>query len=288
MSLFSKLRRSSTAGDRYATRTSSYASSNSTRRHERHERDRVGSGAFIPHVSYENIPYLPSESVTNRGASSEVSLRSEYTHLDNDTNRYPKMSASFSGPPSQTMTRKQRAEMYNEAELNTNGRIMESQMAPVLSIGSLSVMWDVRYSPSYMRQHQSDSPYDDMRAPALSTQSQFLCIISHDFPWTVAVSRNDGRPLTVIDVFEALHESLQKEVRRSEWALAADVQRYIMLKANKARRRSETAMRIRRVDWLGTRCMFRGLERDEDLARKRLMPGDNPGEMWAVRFSSLH
>jgi hypothetical protein len=114
-----------------------------------------------------------------------------------------------------------------------------------------------------------------------------MCIVSHDFPWTVAISTNDARPLTVIDVLEALYDSLYKEVRRSEWALAVDMQRYLMLKANKVRRRATVPMGIRRVDWLGPRCMFRGLERDEELARKRLMPGDRPGDVWVVRFGSL-
>jgi Family of unknown function (DUF6699) len=158
----------------------------------------------------------------------------------------------------------------------------------MLAFGTLPVTWDVREPPARMRQYRNPRYADDMMTPALSTQAQYLCIVSHDFPWTVAISTNDGRPLTVIDVLEALFESFMKEVRRSEWALAADMQKYIALKANKDRRRADLPMRIRRVDWLGARCMFRGLVRDSELVKKRLMPGDHPGEMWAVRFGSMH
>ncbi|KAF8513106.1 hypothetical protein BU17DRAFT_53438, partial [Hysterangium stoloniferum] len=160
-------------------------------------------------------------------------------------------------------------------------------LAPTLEVGSYAIRWDVRDPPDNLRQrYRNKRPSDSLAAPAISTQSRYLCIISHDFPWTVAISTNDARPLTVIDVIEGLYDSLNKAVRRSEWALAADVQRYLMLKANKARRRATVAMGIRRVDWLGTRCMFKGLEKDEELARRRIMPGDRPSDVWVVRFGS--
>lgn len=90
-----------------------------------------------------------------------------------------------------------------------------------------------------------------------------------------------------MDVLEALYQSLQKGVRRSEWALAQDVRRYIMLEANKSRRKSTMAMGVRRVDWLGTRYMFKGLEKDEELSMRRLMPGDQPTEVWVARFGAI-
>ena len=158
----------------------------------------------------------------------------------------------------------------------------------MLAVPTLSIVWNVREPPALMQQYRNPRRANDVMAPALSTQAQYLCIVSHDFPWTIAISTNDGKPLTIMDVLEALHESLMKEVRRSEWALAPDVQKYITLKANRERRSTNMAMRIRRVDWLGARCMFRGLVRDNELIRKRLMPGDRPGEMWAVRFGSIH
>lgn len=103
MSFFSRLRRNSTAVDRYTSRSSSYGYSGSDRpRHKRHERPIYDAGAYAPHaISVESIPYLPSENA-HGGASSEVSLRSEYTHLDHDTNRYPKWSTPTSSIPSTT------------------------------------------------------------------------------------------------------------------------------------------------------------------------------------------
>lgn len=158
-------------------------------------------------------------------------------------------------------------------------------MAPTLAVGSVSVVWDVRDSPAHMRQSRH-SRQVDLTAPATSTLSQHMRLVSQDFPWTIDIKRNGNHPLTVLDIIEALYEGLGKEVRRSEWALATNGQKYAIQKSNKQRRGSETATRIRRVDWL-PRYMFRGLEKDESLARKRLMPGDNSeGEMWAVRFGS--
>ena len=110
MSLFSKFRRNSTAPNR---NSASYEYSGPARpRHERHNRARYDTGGTVSHaVSVESIPYLPSE--TARGASSEVSLRSEYTHLDNDTSRYPKWSTPTSSAPSTTHNRRGE-EAHNE------------------------------------------------------------------------------------------------------------------------------------------------------------------------------
>jgi Family of unknown function (DUF6699) len=166
--------------------------------------------------------------------------------------------------------------------------MLESQVASMIAAATLSFTWDVRDPPARMQQYRNTHRGDDIMTPVLSTQTQYLCLVSYDFPWTIAISTNDGLPLTIIDVLNALYESFMKEVRRSEWALASDTQKYTTLKANKDRRRANMAMRIRRVDWLGSRCMFRGLVKDSELIRKRMMPGDHPGEMWAVRFGSLH
>lgn len=158
----------------------------------------------------------------------------------------------------------------------------------MLAIGSGAIRWDVRDSPTHLRQlYKGARRGEGLTAPALSNRSRYLCLVSHDFPWTIAISTTNGQPLTVIDVLEALYESLHKEVRRSEWALAIDVQRYLMMKANKNRRKSTVAMGIRRVDWLGSRCIFKGLEKDEELTRKRLMPGDQPSDVWVVRFGTI-
>lgn len=167
------------------------------------------------------------------------------------------------------------------------GRKVESQVAYMIAVSTLPFTWDVREPPARMRRYQNPRRADDIMAPVLSTQAQSLCIISRDFPWTIAISTNDGLPLTIIDVLNALYESLMKEVRRSEWALASDTHKYSTLQANKERRHANMAMRIRRVDWLGSSCMFRGLVKDSELIRKRMMPGDRPEEMWAVRFGPM-
>jgi hypothetical protein len=40
---------------------------------------------------------------------------------------------------------------------------------------------------------------------------------------------------------------------------------------------------------LGDKCIFLGLERDDDFARRRLLPGENTGpETWMVKLGSLH
>jgi hypothetical protein len=118
MSFFSKLRRGSTTTDPYSSWSASQIYPGSARRrHERHHRRRYDTGETVSHaVSVESIPYLPSE--TTRGASSEVSLRSEYTHLDNDTSRYPKWSTPTSSAPSPT--NQQRVERHNKLTDSTS------------------------------------------------------------------------------------------------------------------------------------------------------------------------
>ena len=84
MSIFSRLRRSSTAADRYTVQAASYAASNISRKHDSYNRQQTDIRAVIPEVSFENNPYLLTEAAV-RGAASEISLRSEYTILDGHT-----------------------------------------------------------------------------------------------------------------------------------------------------------------------------------------------------------
>lgn len=81
------------AADRYASQAASYAVSNMASKHgSYHKQD---SGDQVPQVLFEKDLHVPSDIGIHETAS-EISLRSEYTHLDNDTNRYPKLTRSLS------------------------------------------------------------------------------------------------------------------------------------------------------------------------------------------------
>jgi len=82
---------------------------------------------------------------------------------------------------------------------------------------------------------------------------------------------------------------LQAPIEDSEWGmLCADKDlRKKMEKA--AKRRDENfggLKKVRRIDWLGEKTSFKGLEKDDDFVKARLLPGGEAcKETWVVKFA---
>ena len=126
-------------------------------------------------------------------------------------------------------------------------------------------------------------------------------LISKDFPWTIEIDmqkevvkssygRSTSYAINVADVWKAIYNALQEPLLESEWALLMDSS---WLERDSRRRGIEQAAQkrvgkspvVRRVDWLGEKAVFRGLVKDDNFARHRMMPGMKwSADTWVVRF----
>ncbi|KAH7889080.1 hypothetical protein F5I97DRAFT_786536 [Phlebopus sp. FC_14] len=156
---------------------------------------------------------------------------------------------------------------------------------PALAVDTTQIRYDVRKSPRdgiLLSTHQQID-----FAPALAQPAYELRIISKAFPWTIDVRAPAGSVVTCGAVFEALYSMLQEPIADSEWGIAIHdkSRKETIEKAAKARQDKDKDKKLRRIDWLGETTAFKGLEKDEDFERKRLLPGTQAcPETWVVKF----
>jgi len=80
---------------------------------------------------------------------------------------------------------------------------------------------------------------------------------------------------------------LQEPIADSEWGIAVNdkSKKDTIEKAAKARHEKDKDVRLKRIDWLGETTAFKGLERDEEFEKKRLLPGTQARkETWVIKF----
>ena len=75
----------------------------------------------------------------------------------------------------------------------------------------------------------------------------------------------------------------------SEWGIVVieKSKKETIEKAAKARheKKKDKHMGLKRIDWLGETTAFKGLERDEEFEKKRLLPGSQGcKETWVIKF----
>lgn len=127
-----------------------------------------------------------------------------------------------------------------------------------------------------------------MQATATSRNVRHMRLISKDFPWTIdIIPRRISDVITCGDVWKALHAGLQEKLKDSDWG-------YLNIQAEghmTNRKAVVDAMEQRggenpiRIDWLGDRNIFKGLEKDDGYARRRLLPGEEScEETWIARM----
>ncbi|KAG2038371.1 hypothetical protein BDR03DRAFT_954591 [Suillus americanus] len=125
------------------------------------------------------------------------------------------------------------------------------------------------------------------RIPALDTPTFKILIISKAFPWSIVICAPVGSVVTCGTIFEELHKQLQRHVEGPEWAMVAvdKTQKEAVERAVKLRQEKDKINRLKRIDWLGDKPMFEGLERDMEFEKMRHLPGSmSVTETWVVRF----
>lgn len=80
---------------------------------------------------------------------------------------------------------------------------------------------------------------------------------------------------------------LQEPIVDSEWGIVVHdrAKKETIEKAVKTRCEKDKDARLKRIDWLGETTAFKGLERDEEFEKKRLLPGTQTcKETWVIKF----
>ena len=158
-------------------------------------------------------------------------------------------------------------------------------MHTLLDVNSSPLIWDVRQPPTTLTARRSTSRIFGPNAlsfPVTSSGSGHIRIISKDFPWSLEIGPKP-RALTASEVLHHLYDLLQKPFDDSVWGAVDDGKRDVIEQAWK--RREDDENKMKNVDWLGKRYMFKGIYRDEKFAAKRLTPGGTiVTETWVVSF----
>ena len=114
-------------------------------------------------------------------------------------------------------------------------------------------------------------------------------LVSKSFPWQIDILTPTN--VTCEDVWESVYAALQHPIADSEWGF--------IVKDAKHREAMEAAMKKRiegdpnadkhpkRIDYLGNVTLFKGLGKDDDFVKLRLMPYA-PGctETWVIKLTS--
>lgn len=102
-------------------------------------------------------------------------------------------------------------------------------------------------------------------------------LVSKDFPWSIDIDAL-GSPITCDNIWTAIYKALQEPIADSEWGMIAGDKDRTRKVERAAKRRQELekdkSKRLKRVDWLMDGFIFRGLEKDEDFAKRRLAYAD--------------
>ncbi len=112
-------------------------------------------------------------------------------------------------------------------------------------------------------------------------------LYSKAFPWTIDIV-SERRPITCRDIWDAVYNALQQDIDDSEWGMVVMEKKWRerVEKAAKLRIEEErSSNKLKRIDLLGESTLFKGLEKDEELEKVRLLPGmDACDETWFVAF----
>jgi len=159
---------------------------------------------------------------------------------------------------------------------------------PILAADTTMARVDVRFHPTTEAAISNATYYAYRHAHATATQASHIRLISKDFPWSVDI-KTSGHPVTCDDVWNALHAALQNPLADSEWGiLSCDPSSAKKVQKAAKQRQSEVdkdKKGLKRVDWVGDNFIFRGLERDDDFAKRRLVYLDSEcEETWVVKM----
>ncbi|KAF8800167.1 hypothetical protein BYT27DRAFT_7118072 [Phlegmacium glaucopus] len=158
---------------------------------------------------------------------------------------------------------------------------------PSLAEDTTLLRFDVKQKPSATL--LASTYYANRHNVALATPTRHMRLVSKSFPWQIDIMTPTN--VTCEDVWESLYTGLQLPIVDSEWGF--------IIKDAKQKEAMEAAMRKRieadpnadkrpkRIDYLGNMTLFKGLEKDDNFVKLRVMP-HSPGctETWVIKLIS--
>lgn len=137
-------------------------------------------------------------------------------------------------------------------------------------------IWDVRLPASKQFQYRSESSNslvliteEILQEPATSSKVKTMKIICNRYKWDIDVKRASGEDRILLkQVLDGIYESLHEPLTESEWdELSAGAKRNAHISRGVRLTHDETSFkvdgRMRRVDVLGERTIFSGLQMDD-------------------------
>ncbi|KAF9654019.1 hypothetical protein BDM02DRAFT_3107236 [Thelephora ganbajun] len=178
-------------------------------------------------------------------------------------------------------------EGFFHTDLFTSKTRRYPSLHPILAADTTLARVDVRFQPSSEAAIPNATYYAYRHAHATVTQTSHVRLISKDFPWSIDIKTN-GHPVTCDDIWNALHAALQQPLADSEWgALSHDPSRAKKVQKAAKQRQFEVDKDkgLKRVDWVAENFILRGLEKDDDFAKRRLAYVDSDcEETWVVKM----
>jgi hypothetical protein len=150
--------------------------------------------------------------------------------------------------------------------------------------------FDVRKDPRETMVMSTYHLYGLQPAIVSGSPVTYLRLCSKSMPWCIDIKAN-RHPVTCRDVWNAIYEALQQEIDDSEWGMIVRDKKLKETVESAAMNRREgdkkKSNKIKRIDFLGEETTFKGLEKHDDLAKARLLPGtEGCEETWFAVFSA--
>lgn len=160
---------------------------------------------------------------------------------------------------------------------------------PILAADTTLARVDVRYDPSSEPAIPNATYFAYQHAHATTAQASHVRLISDDFPWLIDI-KTSGYPVTCGDVWNALYAALREPLADSEWGVIShDSSKAKKVQKATKHRQSEIDrdMSLKRVDWVADSYIFRGLEKDDGFAKRRLAYVNSEcEETWVVKMAA--
>jgi hypothetical protein len=170
---------------------------------------------------------------------------------------------------------------------------------PILAADTTLVRFDVQKKPS--TEILSSTYFSNRQTSATATPVTHMRLFSKSFPWSIDIMNTPG--INCEQVWDAVYAALQEPIADSEWGLIVDNEecrkrvekaarkRYEMIDKDSGNdnlnRSSSNSKGLKRIDWLGEKTLFKGLEKDDEFAKTRLLPGLQVcSETWVVKFGA--